>query len=259
MPLSGKSAVFVALGLLTVLTVGGMVWSIATAPKIYDLQLQQAAANTASASGFVASVDLTVSTSINGSLSSGGQIPRKQKITLAGGIVYQAPNRILVTESLATSTGGTSVNVTETQIGPDCWQSVATRSGGRATATCNPAAVNNFLAFLRGLEKSSNVGYKNGTFYLAHRDAVTFLSSALPSLISGADFTGPLTKSVKLAATISGSYVSHEELTLGGTVSEGSGAFGVSVTEHLGLVINYSKVGSAPPVGRPAGPPTVAG
>jgi len=267
-PVAGQVATLAVLAALGVLSLGGAAWSVATSPKVFDVQLHDAAANTAAASSFVANLDLVLTVSGNaGSLSGAAGSPSAERevLTLRGTLDYQAPNRVHVIESLS-SVPGSALSFHEsevTQIGSSCWQeSPARQSGTSATTTCNPKALANFLQFLHALGGTTHVSNRGGTFYLAHRDGLRFLTAALPSVLAGGQFSGSVTNNVSVAARISGSTISWEHVHFNGSVSGGATATGGSssnIQESLDLVITYGQIDSAPAVPQPAGPPTATG
>jgi hypothetical protein len=255
---SGRPVVLGTLGLMTVLTAVFAVWSIVTSPKVYDVQLQTAAKNTATASSFDAGIDFTVTTDVLGSLTGGtGSLPRHQVVSVTGGLVYNAPDKVYVKETLSEGSVIGRVSVTETQIGSSCWVSIVTTRGPETGSGCDSGSINGFLNFLKGMESATDVDYKNGAYYLTTSDSRTFLKTALPSLVSGANFSGGFAKNLSLSASVSGSYISREHLTLGGSQTEPIG--GLSIKEKVDLVLTFQRVGSAPAVARPAGPPTATG
>lgn len=250
----GRSVVLGTLALLTVLSLLFAVWSIVTSPKVYDVQLQTAAKNTVASSGFDTGLVFTVVTNVAGSIP-GENVPKHEVVSVTGNILYNAPDKVYVKETLAETSGISRAVITETQIGSSCWVSIETSSGPSSSSGCNSGSIKGFLNFLKGMESVSNVDYKNGSYFLSRTDSQTFLKTALPSLISGANFSGGFSKDLSLSAQVSGSYVNREHLSIGGTTQEA----GLSVSEGADLVLTFTKIGSAPGVKRPAGPPTGKG
>jgi hypothetical protein len=255
---SGRPVVLGTLGVMTVLTAVFGVWSIVTSPKVYDVQLQTAAKNTAATSSFDAGIDFTVTTDVLGSLSGGtGSLPRHQVISVTGGIIYNAPDKVYVKETLSEGPTIGRVSVTETQIGSSCWVSISTSRGPSSGSGCSSGSISGFLNFLKGMESATDVDYRSGAYYLTRSDSQTFLKTALPSLVSGANFSGGFAKNLSLSASVSGSYINREHLTLSGSQAEPVG--GISISEKVDLVLTFQKVGSAPAVLRPPGPPSATG
>jgi len=227
---------------------------VSSSPRVYDIQLRVAAANTASASSFIANLDLTFASASSESLPElSPPVSEHTVIRLQGTFYYQAPNRIQIRESFS-SPGTGKFTIRETQIGGSCWrsyQSTPARGGGLG---CDKNAVPNVLSFLSQLERASDVNFRDGGYYLSRRDGVAFVQAAIPGLLSQDGFFGVATQDLVMETRIKGSTISWQRLSFSGPVT-GTPSF-AQINASLDLVVRYSDIGSAPAVVRPGGPPT---
>ncbi len=239
------------LGVLCALSAGGGVWSALSGPRVADVQLHDAASNTLAASSFVATVTAKIDEITSGSFGSptaGGAVPQNLSSTSKETIVYQAPDRVLVKDS-SESNGTSEPTAVETQIGSSCWQP-ASESGEQEQ--CQANAVSTFLEIVRVLKKTSKVAYGNGTYRLTSADSLNFLNDAL-----GGTGGGPVPKDLLVQVRIEGSYISWEHITF--TQNEAGVAGTGSISLSVDIVATFTHFGTAPPVVRPAGPPTSTG
>jgi hypothetical protein len=243
-PVRGQLSVFLVLAVLTVLSLGGAAWSAFTGPKVAEVQLQEAAANTVAAPSLVADIQLSIKLD-TGSLGGSG-LNQNGDETISEDVDYQAPDRLSgTTKDSGTGAGGvSSTSATLTQIGSSCWSNPA----GDSDSECdkNPAA--DFFEPVSGLEKAPDVTDRDGTYYLS--------PAASEAVVNGTTGQGGTSLSVpasdySVEARISGDTISWEQLTVKSSSESGN--------SDIDIVVTFSQVGSAPPVRTPAGPPTSRG
>jgi hypothetical protein len=244
------------LGLLLALSAGFGVWSALTGPRDADVQLHDAASNTAAASSFVATLDSTIKETLVGSPVAGGSSGLQSETSKTTETVdYQAPDRVKVKETTHTSSAGGTVTIGLVQIGTSCWQ---TPSEPSEPSDCQASAVPMFLDLVSGLEKSSNVTLHDGTYKLNAADGRRYILTDFLDGSSGV--TAPSKESVQIR--IDGSNVVWELLSFattepsGGTSANGQPEM---VAVSLDIVARFTQIGSAPPVVRPTGAPTSTG
>ncbi len=250
------------LGVLLVLSAGAGVWSALTGPRDADVQLHDAASNTAAASSFVATLDSTIKETLVGSsfgspTAGGSSGLQSQTSKTTETVDYQAPDRVKVKETTQTSpsTAGGTVAIDLVQIGTSCWQTPAESS---EPSGCQATAIPMFLDLVSGLEKSSNVTLHDGTYKLDPADSKRYI---LTDFLDGSGgVTTPSKASVQIR--IDGSNVVWEHLSFATT--EPSGGTSVNgqpemISVSLDIVARLTQIGSAPPVVRPAGAPTSTG
>src|ERR1700722_17213734 len=239
---------FATLGLMSLLAAGFGLWSAFTGPKIADVQLHDAAANTLAASGFVETFQFTATvassaSAAGGSVSPGGAVSHQTSGSTTT-IDYQAPNRFRVVEVERDNDGKTQTDVRLTQIGSACWVARAPNRRGPAVgqSECAPTSGPDLLNILRDLEHASNVTLRGGVYTLDPKNTSQFLSAMFAPF-------GALFKSHSVEVRTDGSYLSWMHFQLGegpGTAPSGLG---------IDVVLRFTDVGSAPPVIRPAGAP----
>jgi hypothetical protein len=255
MPIQGRFMSLATLGLLCVLSAGGGVWSALTGPRVADVQLQDAASNTVAAPSFVATVNATIKEAAN--VPSGAtSVVRTETSTADQSVVYQAPDRVMVKESTEVSpASGISSSQTDlVQIGTSCWQSASQSS---ASTGCQASAFSKFLDLVSGLETSSGATLRDGTFELTATDSRRFIvTDVLGDEIGSSPLEDPIVQ-----VRIQGSDVVWEHLSFHTTESapDSSGPLPESISVSFNLVAQFTEIGSAPPVVRPAGPPTSTG
>lgn len=251
-------------GVLGLLSAGGGIWSGLTGPRIADVQLRDAASNTVAEPSFVATVNATIKETSSGTpfgspASGGSSIPASQTSTSKETVVYQAPDRVDVKVSSEAPGSGQSPNETDLiQIGSSCWQPPSQLSASSGPQPCQASSISMFLELVRGLEKSSSVTQRDGMYDLSPADGRRFLVDAF----LGGSSVGVAPKNVSVQVRIQGSDVVWEHLSFGSTQPLGLGASGgkaQTITVTFDLVARITQIGSAPPIVRPAGPPTSTG
>jgi hypothetical protein len=258
MPVQGRALSLATLGLLLVLSAGAGVWSALTGPRDADVQLHDAASNTAAASSFVATLDSTIKESLIGSSVAGGSSGVQSETSKTTETVdYQAPDRVKVKETTQTSPStadGTGV-IDLVQIGTSCWETPADPS---EPSDCQASAIPMFLDLVSGLEKSSKVTLHSGTYKLDSSDSKHFI---LTDFLDGSGGVTALSKA-SVQIRIDGSNVVWEHLSFattepsGGTSANGQPEM---ISVSLDIVARFTQIGSAPPVVRPTGAPTSKG
>jgi hypothetical protein len=243
-PVRGQLSVFLVLGLLTLLSLGGAAWSAFTGPKVADVQLQEAAANTVAASSMVVVQHATIKIALPTQAGSTGGTAETE--TISETVDYQAPDRIQATSTESGSGSGATAPVTstETQIGDACW----TNAPAGDDTSCSAKAISSFFTVVSGLEKATDVTDRGGTYFLSPGASGSVVQAMDGG--QGNSVFGPASGDL-VEARIVGDTISWEQVRID---SAGSAA-GTSVT----IVITYSDIGSAPPVETPSGPPTATG
>ena len=244
-------SVFLVLTVLAVLSLGGAAWSAFTGPRVADVQLQVAAANTVAAPSLIVHLQATITASLSaqsGSGTSGGTTENEvEKISET--VDYQAPDRIKATTTDTDSgiEGSTSGPVTssETQIGNACW----TNAPAGTDVMCTAGAISSFLDVVSSLEKATGITDRNGTYYLSPK-ATQILVEALDGG-QGDSTLGGSGSGDSAEARINGDAVSWEKLTVNSASTQGK--------TSLDIVVTFTDIGSAPPVETPSGPPTATG
>jgi hypothetical protein len=242
-PVRGQLSVFLVLGLLTVLSLGGAAWSAFTGPKVADVQLQEAAANTVAASSMVVVQHATIKIALPTQAGSTGGTAENETETISETVDYQAPDRIHATSTESGSGSGATAPVTstETQIGDACW----TNAPAGDDTSCSAKAISSFFTVVSGLEKATDVSDRGGTYVLTPQASGTVVE-AMDGGQGNSVFGAASGDSVE--ARIAGDTISWEQV---GIHSAGS-----TVGTSVNIVITYSDIGSAPPVATPSGPPT---
>jgi hypothetical protein len=239
-PVQGQSFVFGVLGLLAVFTAGGAAWSAATGPHVADAQVRVAAANTAAAPSFMMDLDATIVEEASGtSIGPNTVLKDNEKI------VYQAPNRLMLTDSESQGAGSVTQVSHLTQIGADCWYS---GPGGTAQAKLN--CLTDFgpdlLKFPSGLEEASGVSHAGGEYVLSPSGSLDLLRT----LFGRVQFVAGAT-SIKVQ--IKGSTISEEDLSFEVAIAENGISQGLQ--EKIEYDLRFADVGTAGPIVRPSEPP----
>jgi hypothetical protein len=254
MQVRGRLSALTTVGVMGLLALGGAAWSVATNPKVADVQVDLAAKNTVAASSFVGNLDLTTALSY-GSGGGPGTLPGG-----AGGAEtthlsfdYHAPNLVMVQETGSDGSGETDYNLKLTQIGSDCWAQVT--EGGQGPASqpqlCSSDSISQVLAFVKGLEKPSGATNRGGTYYLSAADSAHFDRTAFQGAYT-IDKSGSAHPPAPVEVRLDGSNVSWERASFSATTQQNGVAFGIRVD----IVGNFTQFGSAPTIVRPAGQPT---
>jgi hypothetical protein len=229
---TGRIQSFATLGLMSVLAAGFGLWSAFSGPKIADVQLHDAAANTLAASGFIETFQSSATATISSSA------PTTT-------IDYQAPDRFVVVESYEVNGSKARTELRITQIGSACWEEPAAENPGSPSVqvVCAPTGGSEFLSVLRDLERTSNVTLRGGVYTLDQKDSPRFVNDILGPF-------GTILKGQAIEVRTDGSYVSWLYFAFTEASDPSNGSPGLYV------VIRFADVGSAPNVVRPAGEPT---
>jgi hypothetical protein len=252
-PVRGQLSVFLVLTVLGVLSLGGAAWSAFTGPRVADVQLQTAAANTVAATSLIARLQATITASVSAPSQSGAPTATTENEVekVSETVDYQAPDRVHATTTDTDSgTEGSAAPVTssETQIGDACW----TNSPAGTDVKCTAGAVSSFLDVVSGLKNATGITERSGTYYLSPK-ATQILVNALDG--GQANALGGSARDDSAEVRIDGDTVSWEKLTVNST----SDTAGESVKTALDILVTFSDIGSAPPVEMPSGPPTATG
>jgi hypothetical protein len=245
-PVRGQLSVFLVLGVLTVLSLGGAAWSAFTGPKVADVQLHEAAANTVAASSMVVVQHATIKIALPTQPGSTGGTAENETETISETVDYQAPDRIRAssTETGAGSEATAPVTSTETQIGDACWTNVP---AGDDTS-CTAKAISSFFTVVSGLEQATDVTERGGTYFLSPKASASVVQ-AMDGGQGNSVFGTASGDSIE--ARITGDTISWEQVNIDST--------GSTAGTSVDIVITYSDIGSAPPVETPSGPPTATG
>jgi hypothetical protein len=232
-----------------------------TGPKVADAALHVAAASTVAAPSLLATVQTSFGVNFGGASSVAGSGPPNTVTKVKETIDYQAPDRVLVNESGSSSAGGSSTPTVDrlTQIGSSCWETPPA-PGSLGQQACNNSAISGFFNIVQSLESASGVSFRDGTYYLSRSASLRVINSIGGT---GNELTSADVKSVSVQAQVHGDSISWESLSY--TVSEsapagiGSAPGGGAFEESVQIAVRFTEIGSAPPVNRPAGPPTSTG
>lgn len=201
MPTESRAAPHLTLGILTVLAIGAIVLSLDTAPPNAQLQLQQAAKNTAAAESFVLQDTITVVPSSGSGAS--------QARTETAEVVYRSPDQVRETVRFNGRTltvlaiGATRYE----RSGTGKWLPLGTQPGSVPAGRQAAAGV---LGPFEVLTTATGV--------VRHGDAFTFepatgqLSAILSELLGSQGANLPPGSAV-FAAVVSGEYLSRVDVT----------------------------------------------
>lgn len=206
---------------MSVLAAGFGLWSAFTGPKIAEVAVHQAAADTVNAPSFVATMYISVAREPDG-LSQGG--------TIVESVDYEAPDRVF--SSTTVKEGAETSRATTTQIGSSCWESDPADAG-----PCQASAIPQFLKVLSDLEKVHGVSFENGTYVLSSSEGRKYL---IKSFGSSSSSSAQALSGVHVKIRLTGDRISTVAFTEAGT----------------SFKMKFSQVGSAPPVVRPSGSPS---
>lgn len=212
------------LALLTVLAVGAIILSLATAPANAEQQLRTAAGNTNGAASFVSTFTYVVE-STSGT-------PRQETVRY----VYQAPDRV---EETGVNSSGQQVTLLV--IGPTRyvrngtgkWVELKTNSAN-ATSTVGAQAAAGLQVPISQVANAVHVSGKNGVYRFVPGNESQFLLTILgfqpAQLTSG---------SVEFAAEVHNEFVTVIEVTA------------ATATERVGAKLQYSQIDHAPALNPP--------
>jgi hypothetical protein len=223
---AGKLESILSLVVLTALAVGFGAWSGLTGPELTSVDLQVASADLASASGFLATQNITESV-----------VGSDEVVTVQESVDWQAPDRVALTQTtrVTDESGDYTYVRTLTQIGDSCWSVVV-----RGPADLKPLACttqSNRLKILTAAETAGAIE-NDGVYLLSPGGGDAYLSSRKLEAFG----------MVSIEMRISGDYLSWQRFAFDESVSGAN----VEVVE----VVGFKDVGNAPPVARPSGDPT---
>jgi hypothetical protein len=231
MRVAGRGITLATLGFLGAASLGFGLWSGLSSPRIADVQLHDAVANTLAASGFA----VTLQNIFEASAPVAPSTPAYSSNVELGRIVlyYEAPDSAVLSE--VDPSGHTTLRVTE--IGSSCWVTGVSRPGVTISPECYLASVKTFLSSIGELESTTDVTVEDGVYVLSPSDSRKFVSRG--------DSPGTqLLTPVRLEVHLKGDFVDWIRQV-------GPGPIG----EYLG----FTDVGTAPPIMRPSGPPIPVG
>jgi hypothetical protein len=230
MQTENRAAPHLVLGVLTLLCLAAIVYSLDTAPPVAQQQLRAAADNTRAASNFV-----LVDTEIAGPASSSGAVNQEQAV-----IVYNAPDRVEETV-MAGGRSGTVLVVGDRRYerrGANKWVDLGPpASGTTGGKSAGEIAVGDILFPLKSLSGSTAVAVhsspKAGQVY-------SFVPGQEPLLLLRLLGTSVPPGTRSYLATVNGEFVGTEQISL------------LNAGERIVIELSVRRVDHAPILAAPA-------
>jgi len=246
--IAGQVATLTTLGALAILTGGAVAWSLATSPNVADVRVETVAANTAAASSFVETMTLTLNSGDGGASQGFGSSLRLRTVAIFD---YNATDRVEMTTGPSAPVSNEYVKAT--QIGLSCWVSVSATQGSKARSNrqgrCPAKLTTEVLQPLLELEDVKGVEVRGGAYQLTGKD-LEYMGREPELKAVSQLFTG-LRLSAIVEVEAQGTMVSSIDVSLESSGSTRSVDATGSV--DIGLTVQFTDIGTAPVVRRPAG------